>query len=228
MTIEELKKKLVYGMGFKEWGGAIQYPPSAVDADGWIDLDKAEWVWITRRTRPDELHDGWNWMYVFPPDLDRMRERLAKLYEHDPTNLYSRAFHGDVEAWRAIGGEGEPPKRLDIATVELWLLNNWNEVSTGDLGFELDKENNRIRFLSVQTSAVPGTERNGSRERDQNIEIQIDRWVEAELKGNYRCPYCDRIMIVIASLASYAYCPYCERYFVPERQRIDFPKGDDP
>jgi len=63
--------------------------------------------------------------------------------------------------------------------------------------------------------------------KEESFDIRVEKWVEAELKGNYQCPHCGRIMIVIASLVSYAYCPHCERYFVPERQRIDFPGRDD-
>ena len=61
--------------------------------------------------------------------------------------------------------------------------------------------------------------------KEEIFDVRVEKWVEAELKGNYRCPHCGRVMIVIASLASYAYCPHCERYFVPERQRIDFQGG---
>jgi len=52
--------------------------------------------------------------------------------------------------------------------------------------------------------------------KKETIEITVNKWIEAELKGNYRCPCCSRIMIVIGGLATYAYCPHCERYFVPE------------
>jgi len=57
--------------------------------------------------------------------------------------------------------------------------------------------------------------------KEEIFDVRVEKWVEAELKGNYRCPHRGRVMIVIASLASYAYCPHRERYFVPERQRID-------
>jgi len=62
-------------------------------------------------------------------------------------------------------------------------------------------------------------------EEERNIDVRIEKWVEAKLKGNYRCPHCGRIMIVIGGFENYAYCPNCERYFVPERQRIDFQGG---
>jgi len=62
--------------------------------------------------------------------------------------------------------------------------------------------------------------------KEESFDVRVKQWVEAELKGNYRCPHCGRVMIVIASSVSYAYCPHCERYFVPERQWIDLLKED--
>jgi len=61
--------------------------------------------------------------------------------------------------------------------------------------------------------------------KEEIFDVRVEKWVEAALTGNYRCPYCGRVMIVIVGPVSYAYCPHCERYFVPERQWIDFKGG---
>ena len=53
--------------------------------------------------------------------------------------------------------------------------------------------------------------------KKETIEIKVDKWVEAELKGNYRCPHCGRTMVVIWGFVLCAYCPHCGRYFLPER-----------
>ena len=53
--------------------------------------------------------------------------------------------------------------------------------------------------------------------KKKTIEFKVDKWVEAELKGNYRCPHCGRTMVVIWGFVLCAYCPHCGRYFLPER-----------
>uniref|UniRef100_A0A6M3L442 Uncharacterized protein n=1 Tax=viral metagenome TaxID=1070528 RepID=A0A6M3L442_9ZZZZ len=41
------------------------------------------------------------------------------------------------------------------------------------------------------------------------------RWREAKIKGDFSCPDCGQVMIVIPTPGmAYAFCPKCMRYFV--------------
>jgi len=52
----------------------------------------------------------------------------------------------------------------------------------------------------------------------QDIDINISptvRWREAKIKGDFSCPDCGQMMIVIPTPGvAYAFCPKCMRYFV--------------
>ena len=45
------------------------------------------------------------------------------------------------------------------------------------------------------------------------------RWREAKIKGDFSCPDCGQMMIVIPTPGvAYAFCPKCMRYFVEVRE----------
>ena len=47
------------------------------------------------------------------------------------------------------------------------------------------------------------------------LEIHVEKWTKAEVKGNAECPDCGGKLIVIASFAAcYAFCPNCREYYV--------------
>lgn len=40
------------------------------------------------------------------------------------------------------------------------------------------------------------------------------RWVKAELEGDFLCPDCKTIMVIIGmEIWAYAYCPKCNQYW---------------
>ena len=55
-----------------------------------------------------------------------------------------------------------------------------------------------------------------------DIDVKAKKWVEAELKGNYKCPICNSTLILIVNtLITYAFCPKCKKYFV-QNDAIEF------
>lgn len=40
------------------------------------------------------------------------------------------------------------------------------------------------------------------------------KWKEARLEGDFRCPDCGSIMIIIGPFKAYAFCLKCEKYWI--------------
>jgi len=51
-----------------------------------------------------------------------------------------------------------------------------------------------------------------------SIQVNVKRWREAELEGNYRCPHCNTVLLLFnnAGQPAYALCPECARYYVED------------
>lgn len=59
-------------------------------------------------------------------------------------------------------------------------------------------------------------------EIESNWTNEIDvkaNWIEAKMKGNYKCPKCKKVMIIMcASHLAYAFCSNCKTYFIDDEK----------
>ena len=51
----------------------------------------------------------------------------------------------------------------------------------------------------------------------KTIEVKPNsKWVGAILKGDFNCPDCGEVMVVIAQLIGYGFCLNCRKYWLGE------------
>ena len=51
-------------------------------------------------------------------------------------------------------------------------------------------------------------------------ELQVEdgfKWEKLIIKGDFSCPACKSLMIVIATWSPYAFCPNCQKYWAREK-----------
>jgi len=49
-----------------------------------------------------------------------------------------------------------------------------------------------------------------------NIEYEIREWVEVSISGNYSCPVCGDILVIVPFQLpfTFAFCTQCKKYFL--------------
>jgi len=49
----------------------------------------------------------------------------------------------------------------------------------------------------------------------KTIKVTVDKWIKAKMEGNYTCPECGSILLIVSFVGgAYAFCSKCKEYFV--------------